>query len=106
MGINNVATANGQVSRNFFNSFFIIKNYNKKPAVGRVFCFHFELFYLNNADDLLAGDGVVEVDLALGAKLDDAFLEGKESVVRSHTNVLAGHNISTTLAYDNRADES
>lgn len=64
------------------------------------------LFYLNYVDDLLAGDGIVEVDLALCAKLDDAFFEGEKGMVLANTDVLAGHDISTALAYDDRADES
>ena len=55
--------------------------------------------------NFLSRDGVVEVDLALGAEFDDAFLEGVEGVVGADADVLAGHDVRAALAHDDGADE-
>ena len=55
--------------------------------------------------NLFAGDGVVEVDLALGAEFDDAFLESVEGVVGADADIFAGHDVRAALAHDDGADE-
>lgn len=76
----------------------------KKEAIKPLFSFPPPRLQLNNVDNLLSNNSVVEVYLSLGTELNLTFLESKESMILSHTNVLSRKHVSASLSYDNLTD--
>jgi hypothetical protein len=51
-------------------------------------------------DNILANDVIVVTGLALGTELDNAFLESKEGIVLSNTDISAREVVCATLSED------
>lgn len=60
-------------------------------------------FDLDNVDDVFGDDGIVEVHFALRAVFHFSVFESKESIVASHTDVLAGDKLRAFLAHQNHS---